>query len=115
MNKALKLQTLKLGAKFLTLFVDNHRFESLKQYNYTTDHVSIKLQSLLSEIKKNHNICMNDLSYGCIETWILWKLTNEKYHYTDATCAAATGFYDPYYVIFLLKKLKFNFYLFTIY
>lgn len=104
MNKALKLQTLKLGAKFLTLFVDNHRFESLKRYNYTTDHVSIKLQSLLSEIKKTNNIDINDLCYGCIETWILWKLTNERYHYTDVTCAAATGFYDPYYVIIPVSK-----------
>jgi glycerol kinase len=38
----------------------------------------------------------NRLLFGCIETWILWKLTNGEVHLTDVSCASSTGLYDPF-------------------
>ena len=36
--------------------------------------------------------------FGCIETWILWRLTKGKVHATDYSCASGTGLYDPFQV-----------------
>ena len=45
--------------------------------------------------KKTDN---SKILFGCIETWILWKLTKEKIHVTDWTCASCSGLYDFYFV-----------------
>jgi glycerol kinase len=36
--------------------------------------------------------------FGCIETWLLWKLTGGKVHATDYSCASGTGLFDPFQV-----------------
>ena len=36
--------------------------------------------------------------FGCIETWLLWKLTGGAVHATDYSCASPTAFYDPFSV-----------------
>lgn len=51
------------------------------------------------EIKELENVI-----YGSIETWLLWKLSREKSFATEITCACCTGFYD----IFWVFKTKFN-------
>lgn len=36
--------------------------------------------------------------FGCVETWLLWRLTGKKVHATDCSCASATGLFDPFVV-----------------
>lgn len=40
------------------------------------------------------------ISYGTIETWLVWRLTKEKLFVTDLSCVSACGFYDIYEVLF---------------
>lgn len=40
----------------------------------------------------------NQVMFGCIETWLLWKLTGGKVHATDYSCASGTGLFDPFQV-----------------
>ena len=42
--------------------------------------------------------CDNKVLFGCIETWLLWKLTKGQVHATDYSCASATGIFDPFSV-----------------
>jgi glycerol kinase len=34
--------------------------------------------------------------FGTVDTWLLYKLTGGKLHVTDVSNASATGFYDPF-------------------
>ena len=39
-----------------------------------------------------------NVMFGCIETWLLWKLTGGAVHATDYSCASGTGLFDPFQV-----------------
>lgn len=36
-----------------------------------------------------------ELVYGCLETWLLWRLTGGQAWCTDVSCISATGAFDP--------------------
>ncbi|KAL5961860.1 putative glycerol kinase 5 [Taenia solium] len=36
-----------------------------------------------------------ELVYGCLETWLLWRLTGGRAWCTDVSCTSATGAFDP--------------------
>lgn len=38
----------------------------------------------------------NNVMFGTIESWLIYKLTNHCKHVTDITNASATGLYDPF-------------------
>ena len=41
-------------------------------------------------------VTSNDLRFGTIDTWLIWKLSNGKYHITDYTNASRTLIYNIY-------------------
>ena len=41
-------------------------------------------------------VTTNDLRFGTIDTWLIWKLSNGKYHITDYTNASRTLIYNIY-------------------
>ena len=41
-----------------------------------------------------------DVLFGTLDTWINWTISREKLYSTEITCAAATGLYDMFHVIF---------------
>ena len=41
---------------------------------------------------------LDDVMYGSVDTWIIYKLTREKTFAIDVSCACATGFYDLFLV-----------------
>lgn len=45
---------------------------------------------LMVEIKKNN------VMFGTVETWLVYKFTGGKTYITDATNASATAFFDPF-------------------
>ncbi|VDO00279.1 unnamed protein product [Rodentolepis nana] len=36
-----------------------------------------------------------ELVFGCLETWLLWRLTGGRAWCTDASCSSASGAFDP--------------------
>ena len=54
-----------------------------------------KIKWIIENVKNAKRLIKkNDLLFGTIDTWILWKLTNGKSHYTDVTNASRTMIYD---------------------
>jgi len=50
-----------------------------------------KIQWILDSDKKIRNLAENgELLFGTIDTWLIWNLTNRKYHVTDYTNASRT-------------------------
>lgn len=52
--------------------------------------------------------CHNgEVMYGCLETWLLWRLTGKETWATDVSCSSATGVYDPFAVGWSSTLLQF--------
>ncbi len=55
-----------------------------------------KIKWILDNVKKaKKNLYNNNLLFGTIDTWLLWKLTEGKSHLTDITNASRTMIFDP--------------------
>lgn len=54
-----------------------------------------QLEILESKLEEKE---FGQISYGTIETWLVWRLSKEKLFVTDLSCVSACGFYDIYEV-----------------
>lgn len=74
------------------------RNSTLSHLHFTSRMIPFKLLWLFEKQPELLNLAKkNRLLYGCIETWVVWKLTGGKEHVTDYSCASSTGTYDPFY------------------
>ena len=53
-----------------------------------------KIRWILNKTSKNSTDQDNNILFGTIDTWLLWKLTEGRSHYTDITNASRTMIYD---------------------
>ena len=66
-----------------------------------------KIKWILDNVKLAEiNLKKNNLLFGTIDTWILWKLTNGKSHLTDITNASRTMLFDSQKEIWSENLLK---------
>jgi len=54
-----------------------------------------KINWILNNIPKKNLGQIKNILFGTIDTWLLWKLTNGRSHFTDITNASRTMIYDP--------------------
>ena len=52
-----------------------------------------KIRWILNKTSKNNKDQTSDILFGTIDTWLLWKLTEGKSHFTDITNASRTMIY----------------------
>ena len=53
-----------------------------------------KIKWILDKNPNNNKNQITDILFGTIDTWLLWKLTEGKSHYTDITNASRTMIFD---------------------
>jgi glycerol kinase len=53
-----------------------------------------KIRWILNKTSKNSTVQDTNILFGTIDTWLLWKLTEGRSHYTDITNASRTMIYD---------------------
>ena len=97
MNSSLTWKTIRTAAKFTTAIYRTPRMSTLSNLEFRSQMIPFKLLWLFEkrpELKKRAR--NNQLLFGCIETWLVWKLTGGKEHVTDTSCASSTGLYDPF-------------------
>ncbi|RDD38569.1 putative glycerol kinase 5 [Trichoplax sp. H2] len=98
-NASLRFRVARIGGK-LGHFVTRHNFfKAASVLTFTTQQasVTIRLLWLLNNVAEARNLIRTGtLLYGCIETWLIWKMTGGKKHITDYSCASATGLFNPY-------------------
>jgi len=94
-NKSLTMKTLRTGGKFLYWLTRMPRYKAagiLKLYNKM---VTMRLLWMLDHVPGLRDAAnRNEVMFGCVDTWILYKLTGK--HVTEASNIAATGIYDPF-------------------
>ena len=70
-----------------------------------------KIKWILDKNSNNNKNQITDILFGTIDTWLLWKLTEGKSHYTDITNASRTMIFDSNkeeWSTELLKLFKIN-------
>ena len=96
-NSSLTWKTIRHVAKFIHPIVQTARLATLSNLEFRTQMIAFKLLWLFEQKPYLIDYANNNrLLFGCIETWILWKLTNGQQHLTDVSCASSTGLYDPF-------------------
>jgi putative glycerol kinase 5 len=96
-NSSLTWKMLRNFAKVVYPVIKTPRMSTLSNLEFRTQMIAFKLLWLFD--KKPHLIERaqnNQLLFGCIETWLVWKLTGGQEHVTDVSCASSTGLYDPF-------------------
>ncbi|XP_060072194.1 putative glycerol kinase 5 [Ylistrum balloti] len=98
-NSSYKLRALNKGSSLLHLFTRQPRFLAASVLKFMSNQVCLRLIWALENIEELRNRASEDqVMFGCIDTWLLWKLTGEKVHATDYSNASGTGLFDPFQV-----------------
>lgn len=96
-NSSLTWKTIRGFAKAIYPIVQTPRMSTLSNLEFRTQMIAFKLLWLFErkpQLKQHAR--NNQLLFGCIETWLVWKLTGGQEHLTDVSCASSTGLYDPF-------------------
>eukprot|EP00048_Salpingoeca_helianthica_P003347 m.66661 g.66661 ORF g.66661 m.66661 type:complete len:566 (-) comp12653_c0_seq3:238-1935(-) len=73
------------------------RFQAMKILNFDTQHSSGRLHWVIQNTPAvRDHLARNDLMFGTVDTWLVYKLTGGAVHATDFSSASATGLYDFY-------------------
>ncbi|EDO39329.1 predicted protein [Nematostella vectensis] len=96
-NKSLTLKGLHAGSKFLHMVSRRKQYLAGSVVNFSTAQVSMRLHHLFKSHPELHKKAENgSLLFGTIDTWLVWKLTRNRYHITDYSNASSTGLFDPF-------------------
>ncbi|CAF1091859.1 unnamed protein product [Rotaria sp. Silwood1] len=96
-NSSLTWKTIRHASKIIYPFIHTARISTLSNLEFRTQMIAFKLLWLFETKPYLVQYAReNRLLFGCIETWIIWKLTGGKKHVTDVSCASSTGLYDPF-------------------
>ncbi|KAJ8972248.1 hypothetical protein NQ317_011073 [Molorchus minor] len=75
----------------------NRKYGMGSKLRFASNHVSIRLLWVLTNIPGVKEALEKDnLLFGTLDTWLIYKLTGGKLHVTDISNASATGFFDPF-------------------
>ncbi|CAH8495521.1 unnamed protein product [Schistosoma mattheei] len=97
LNHSFIFRSMKTAGHMLYWMTHQSRFKALASYHFKTVLACIRLKYLLNEKPKLIDECRKGLlCYGCLETWLLWRLTGGKTFATDVSCASVTGMYDSF-------------------
>ncbi|CAH8483242.1 unnamed protein product [Schistosoma turkestanicum] len=97
LNHSFIFRSMKTAGHMLYWMTHRSRFKALASYHFKTALACIRLKYLLNEKPKLADECRKGLlCYGCLETWLVWKLTGGKTFATDVSCASVTGMYDSF-------------------
>jgi len=98
-NDSYTLKFMNGGSKFLHAFTRKKRFLSASVLKFMSPQVTLRLLWVLDNVPKLREKASEGLvMFGCIETWLLWKLTGGNVHATDFSCASGTGLFDPFQI-----------------
>ncbi|VDI29496.1 putative glycerol kinase 5 [Mytilus galloprovincialis] len=98
-NRSYKMKFLNSGSSILHTFTRQKRFLAASVLKFMSPQVTMRLLWCLEHVEKlKARVVDNQVMFGCIETWLLWKLTGGKVHATDYSCASGTGLFDPFQV-----------------
>uniref|UniRef100_A0A8C4Q0B6 Carbohydrate kinase FGGY N-terminal domain-containing protein n=1 Tax=Eptatretus burgeri TaxID=7764 RepID=A0A8C4Q0B6_EPTBU len=96
-NHSFTFKCLQGSCKLLHAFSRQQRFQAASILRFSTQQVSLRLVWALKNIPQlGAAVREGNCCFGCIDTWLLYKLTNGQVYATDYSNASATGVFDPF-------------------
>lgn len=96
-NASMKFKFMHAGAGVMHFFTRSKRFLAASTISLTSHHVVPRLYWALHNIKGAKQLANEDnLCFGTVDTWILWKLTNGAVHVTEYSHVCTTILFDTY-------------------
>ncbi|KAF5293007.1 hypothetical protein FQA39_LY13776 [Lamprigera yunnana] len=96
-NRSLIMRGLRIGCYGLYLITRSKRFLAGSNLNLANTHATMRLVWALKNLPQVRQALDNEnLMFGTIDTWLIYKFSGGRKHITDITNASATGFYDPF-------------------
>lgn len=96
-NNSFTVKSLNALGKFAYFFTRSERFKAATMFQFLNTMVT---QRFLVTFERNPTMKAlfdsGKLAFGCIDTWLLSKLSNGKYYLSEASCASSTGLFDPF-------------------
>jgi len=97
-NRSLTLKAYHAAAYAIYLVTWQRKFLFASNLEYTLAQVGCRLRWMLD----NHpglasKMREKKVKFGCIDTWLLWKLSAGKLHVTEYSSVSGTGLYDSFF------------------
>uniref|UniRef100_A0A7E4VUW2 Glycerol kinase 5 n=1 Tax=Panagrellus redivivus TaxID=6233 RepID=A0A7E4VUW2_PANRE len=96
-NSSMRVKALNAAGYVAHFVTRSPRFKAARIFSFINAMVTLRLMVTLDgneEMKQLRS--KGKLAYGCIETWLLAKLSKGRLIVTEPSCASATGLYDPF-------------------
>ncbi|TKR81274.1 hypothetical protein L596_015175 [Steinernema carpocapsae] len=96
-NESLTLKALNMSGAVLHFFTRMPRFKAARMYKFINQMVTHRLLVTLDENPSMRALVKKGLlAFGCIDTWLISKLTHGCIFISEPSCASSTGVYDPF-------------------
>ena len=96
-NQSMQFKFLHAGAGVMHLLTRSKRFLAASIITLQTQHVVPRLYWAMNNIEgAKEKAAEDNLCFGTVDSWILWKLTDGAVHATDYSHICSSVLYDPY-------------------
>ncbi|XP_050294992.1 putative glycerol kinase 5 isoform X2 [Anthonomus grandis grandis] len=96
-NSSWRIKIMKQAAWFGHFITRITSLGVLSHINFASTHVSMRFLHILQTNQEvQEALQQNNLLFGTVDTWIIYKLTGGQLYVTDISNASATGLYDPF-------------------
>ncbi|KAL6047979.1 putative glycerol kinase 5 [Balamuthia mandrillaris] len=96
-NSSLTIRSINIVSKYMHMVTRGPRWMMASIFKLSPMHVTPRLLWVLENVAEaKEALDENNLLFGTVDTWLLWKLTGGKVFATDYSSASSTGIYDPF-------------------
>ncbi|XP_050422319.1 putative glycerol kinase 5 [Adelges cooleyi] len=112
-NKSLFLKAVKFVSRILSLMCSSKQIKLAKSFSFTNAQILPKLIWLLeNNIDFRKDVNKNEVQFGTLDTWLLYRASKGELHVTDLSCASSTGLFNVFTMTWL-PKIVFQFFGFS--
>ncbi|XP_017781360.1 PREDICTED: putative glycerol kinase 5 [Nicrophorus vespilloides] len=96
-NNSIAMKSLRSSAYMLYLLTRNKRWLAGSNLMLNSTQTTLRLMWMYEDIPElRGQTVINNVMFGTLDTWLLYKFTSGRTYATDYTNASATGFFDPF-------------------
>ena len=96
-NESATFRAVRFGSKIMRGITHADKFTASSILRFTPQHAAIRLHWVFKNMPNISKLANeNDLCFGTIDTWLVWKFTNGRMHITDFSNASSTVLFDPF-------------------
>uniref|UniRef100_A0A0V0J5B8 Putative glycerol kinase 5 n=1 Tax=Schistocephalus solidus TaxID=70667 RepID=A0A0V0J5B8_SCHSO len=96
LNQSRFVESINKSGRILYKALPTTKFKIISNYSLTGIFACTRLAHLFAENPELERRCLKgEFIFGCLETWLLWRLTGGRAWCTDVSCTSASGMFDP--------------------